>query len=395
VSLDHHEICSLYEKELKAESGKWTYLAPIELVKFTEHPLKFDNFAIQRFTAWELTSLLRQRTCSIFYPWAVVADLNRLSQFWMVVCTEERPISHTSLIVWGEKIKPKYSPFSGKLKNAFRILSLYKWRDPYSIDENLLLSEDGVSVQSLNIYPSLPFTIQIPHGFLDNPPAAPDLSNLPMEPTVDNFGEEVGDHPHLAFDIRGNEAEFREFVKNTDALIQRIKQVPQWEFMDVALSFMEKGFTDSGLEQLLWNITAVEALMGQRGSGLTNRLTKRVSYILGNTDEEISKIKGVFNKLYELRSTFIHGDARLLDPKVVHHDLAQAREMARQTALWMLSYLNHVLNEFEKNKLDPPTRDNLLAVLNLDKKSRTQTANILTCLPNSFPRVPSWEMDKP
>jgi hypothetical protein len=388
AGINREEICSLYAKEITAESGQWVCLAPIELVEFPEQPLKFDDFAIQSFTAEELKSLLKQRTCKLFYPWAEV-DTYRLSQFWMIVCTEEKPISHSGLLVWGEKIKPKYSPFSGKLKNAFRILSLYKWRDQYSPDENLLLSDDA-GLLSLNICPSLPFTIQIPQGFLDNPPAAPDLSDLPMEPTMDNFGEEVGEHPYVAFDLSGSETEFRDFVKNINPLVEKIKQVPQWQFIDVALSFMEKGFSDSGLEQLLWHITAVEALMGEDKSGLTSLLKKRVSYILGNTEAETAKIKKVFQKLYDLRSEFIHGNEKLLDPKVVHHDLAQAREMARQTALWMLSYLNHVLSECEKNKAELPTRDNLLAVLNLDEKSRTQTANILACLPSTFPRVPSW-----
>jgi hypothetical protein len=50
--------------------------------------------------------------------------------------------------------------------------------------------------------------------------------------------------------------------------------------------------------------------------------------------------------------------------------------------------------KFEKNKMDLPTRDNLLTVLNLDEKSRTQTANILACLPKTFPKIPSWEMGK-
>lgn len=386
----HGEICSLYEKEFKAESGQWIYLAPIELTRFPEHPLKFDNFTIQRFTAEELNSLLKQRTCELFFPWAVV-DTYRLSQFWMIVCTEEKPISHTGLLAWGEKIKPKYSPFSGKLKDAFRILSLFKWRDQYTSDANLLLSEGTEGFLSLNICPSLPFTIQIPQGFLDNPPAAPDLSDLPMEPLMDNSGEEqVGEYPTVAFDLSESETEFCNFVRNTGALIGKITQVQQWQFMDVALSFMEKGFRDSGWEQLLWYITAIEALMGQRGSGITSRLKRRVSYILGGTEVERPKIKDVFNEMYDLRSTFIHGDAQISDRSIVHHDLAQAREMARQTTLWMLSYLNHILSEAEKNKTELPTRDNLLAVLNLDEKSRTQTANILACLPNTFPRVPSW-----
>ena len=90
---------------------------------------------------------------------------------------------------------------------------------------------------------------------------------------MDNSGEEeVGEYPTVAFDLSESETEFRDFVKNLDALIERINRISQWQFIDVALSFMEKGFTDSGLEQLLWHITAVEALMGERGSGLTNRL---------------------------------------------------------------------------------------------------------------------------
>jgi hypothetical protein len=386
-SLNREEICSLYTKELKAESGRWTYLAPIELVEFPEQPLKFDNFTIQSFTAEELNSLLKQRTCELFYPWAVV-DTYRLSQFWMIVCTEEKPISHLNLIVWGEEIRPKYSPFSGNLKNAFRILSLYKWRDQFFTDENPLLTEDARGPQLANVYPSIPFTIQIPNGFLDSPPPAPDLSDLPMEPMMDNSGEEVGERPYVAFDLSESETEFRDFVKNSGALIEKIKQVQQWQFIDVALSFMEKGFRDSGLEQLLWHITAIEALLGENVSGLVNLLKDRVSYVLATTQAERKKIKAIFVKLYDLRSRYMHGDEKLLDPKVVHHDLAQAREMARQTTLWMLSYLNHVLEVNGKNQIPLPSRSTLLSVLDLNEQSRVETANLLSCLPKEFPIIP-------
>lgn len=385
ASINPEGICSLYAKEITAESGQWVCLAPIELVEFPEQPLKFGDFAIQNFTAEELNVLLKQRTCKLFYPWAEV-DTSTLSQFWMIVCTEERPISHSGLLLWGEKIKPKYSPFSGKLKNAFRILSLYKWRDQYSPDENLLLSDDA-GLLSLNICPSLPFTIQIPQGFLDNPPAAPDLSDLPMEATMDSFGEEVGEHPYVAFDLSGSETEFRDFVKDINALVEKIKQVPQWQFIDVALSFMEKGFRDSGLEQLLWHITAIEALVGEDVPGLTNLLRDRVSFVLAKNPAERKKIKKIFEKLYDLRSDYMHGNEQLLDTKVVHHDLAQAREMARQTTLWMLSYLNHVLAASTKNQTPLPSRDTLLSLLDLNEQSRIETANLLSCLPNEFPLV--------
>jgi hypothetical protein len=356
-------------------------------VELPGQPLKFDNFTIQSFTAEELNTLLKQRTCKLFYPWAVV-DTYRLSQFWMIVCTEEKPISHLNLIVWGEEIRPKYSPFSGTLKNAFRILSLYKWQDQFSTDENPLLTEDARGPQLANIYPSIPFTIQIPNGFLDSPPPAPDLSDLPMEPMMDNFGEEVGERPYVAFDLSGSETEFRDFVKNIGALIEKIKQVRQWQFIDVALSFMEKGFRDSGLEQLLWHITAIEALLGENVSGLVNLLRDRVSHVLATTQAERKKLKAIFAKLYDLRSRYMHGDEKLLDPKVVHHDLAQAREMARQTTLWMLSYLNHVLEANRKNQIPLPSRSTLLSLLDLNEQSRIETANLLSCLPKEFPQIP-------
>jgi len=138
--LNREEICSLYAKEFKAESGQWTYLAPIELVEFPEQPLKFDNFTIRKFTVEELNILLKQRTCKLFYPRAEV-DTYTLSQFWMVVCMEEKPISHSGLILWREKIKPKYSPFSGKLECLTLILqsrSQYKYlTDFWTIHQRL------------------------------------------------------------------------------------------------------------------------------------------------------------------------------------------------------------------------------------------------------------------
>lgn len=386
-SLNHQEICSLYAKELKTESGQWTYLAPIEFVQFPEQPLKFNTFSIQRFTTEELDLLLKRRTCKLFYPWAEV-DTYKLSQFWMIVCTEEKPISHLNLLVWGEEIKPKYSPFSGNLRNALRTLSLYKWRDQFSSDSNPLLTDDAFSSQFGNIYPSIPFTIQIPCGFLDSPPAAPDLSDLAMEPIIDNTGDEVGERPYFAFDLRDGEMQFCNFIENIEALIRKVKKIAEWQFIDVALSFMEKGFRDSGLEQLLWHITAIEALVGEDVSSLTNLLRDRLSFVLAKDTGERKRIRKAFEKLYDLRSQYMHGNEQLLDPKVVHHDLAQAREMARQMVVWMLSYLNHILESNAKARIPLPSRDTLLSVLNWNEQKRTETANLLSCLPKEFPAIP-------
>ena len=74
--------------------------------------------------------------------------------------------------------------------------------------------------------------------------------------------------------------------------------------------FVKAFFTDSfekGLEQLLWNITALEALLGEKNDDLTESLARRISTILGTTKKEKKKIKKQFKELYNFRCALVHG----------------------------------------------------------------------------------------
>ncbi len=47
-----------------------------------------------------------------------------------------------------------------------------------------------------------------------------------------------------------------------------------------------KAFFAEGLEQLLWHITAIDALLGEDASGLKEKLARRTASILGKTEDE-------------------------------------------------------------------------------------------------------------
>jgi hypothetical protein len=146
------------------------------------------------------------------------------------------------------------------------------------------------------------------------------------------------------------------------------------------------------MEQLLWHITTLEALLGEKiESGLTTLLKNRVGQILGRTDAEKRVVRKNFENLYSLRSDYIHGNVKFSDRKVLHAELAQAREFARLITLWMVSYLRHVLSEASKGNNVLPSREDLLAVLDMDEASRKSVGNVISQLPNEFPRLPSLD----
>jgi hypothetical protein len=383
------DISDDFEKEFRLATAQQTTLALIEFVEFSKDTMQFDSFAIRRFTKDELDKLLRQHACRLFYPWAVV-DTKTLSDYWFIVSIEEKPIASWARLAWNT-ITPQYSPFSGATKDAFRVLSLYKWSDRFNYDVNLLVSKFEREHELLSsVNPQVPFTIQISQSFRETPRQAPDISKLATQPVFDSEGEEVGETRVVAFDFGDYEPKpFIDFTTNVEKLLRTVTPKREWRFMKTALNFLEKGFIDNGLEQLLWHITAVEALLGEKvESGLTALLKNRVARILGDTESKRKAIRKAFENLYSVRSDYIHGNVKLADREILHVELAQAREFARAITLWMLFYLNHILESDPSAEL--PSRENLLAILDMEESSRQHLAKAISRLPNDFPSVTRW-----
>lgn len=383
------EIPDDLEKEFRLSTAQQTTLALIEFVEFSKDTMQFDSFSIRRFSKDELDKLLRQHACRLFYPWAVV-NTKPLSDYWFIVSLEDKPITSWARLAW-PTITPQYSPFSGSTKDAFRTLSLYKWTDRFNYDVNLLVSKfqrEHELFSSVN--PQVPFTIQVSHSLREPPSQAPDISKLATEPVFDSEGEEVGETRVVAYDFGDYEPKpFIDFTTKVERLLRTVTPKQEWRFMDTALNFLEKGFIDNGLDQLLWHITAVEALLGEKvESGLTATLRNRVARILGDTETERKTIRKAFENLYTLRSNYIHGNVKFADREILHIELAQAREFARAITLWMLFYLNHIFEADPTAEL--PSRENLLAILDMEESSRQHLAKAISRLPNDFPSVSRW-----
>ena len=388
--IDPHSIKALYQDAFE-RSITTTYVAPLEFVEFAEERMDFEDFQIRRFAAEELNELLKQRICQLFYPWAVV-NTSRLAPYWFLVCAEEKTPEGPGDWQWSADIEMRYSPFSGRLKQAFRRLILYRWKDPFTEHSQLLIPK-RVDPWAGPFQFCIPFTFAISDSLIEAPLRSPDLSLLAVQPVFDNTtGEEIGEEPCPGWVLSEEENhEFCSFIEQAGVLLKNAQlDRPEWRFADTALNFLEKAFLSQGAEQLLWHITTIEALLGEKTeSGLTNLLKRRIALILGNSEEERKQIRKNFQELYDLRSDLVHGSATLPDRKIYHGHLGQAREIARAVTLWMLCYLSHI-RVTSQHDSELPSRENILAVLDMDEKSRMQAFGLLSCLPEGFPHVSTW-----
>jgi hypothetical protein len=232
---------------------------------------------------------------------------------------------------------------------------------------------------------------------IERPRFSPDLSKLSWDISHDpETGEEIGHYPWIGWrECEDATDDFVQFVTHVDKLLaeKHIKK-ENWRFADTALNFLEKAFLSENEEQLLWHITTIEAILGEKiDSGLTEMLAGRVSRILGRTTEEAKRIRKNFKTLYALRSDLVHGNADLSDREIYYGHLGQAREMARALTVWMLEYLKHIAKSLP-GESELPSRQAILAAIDLDEKSRSLASVLLASLPKDFPKTEAWAESK-
>jgi hypothetical protein len=179
-------------------------------------------------------------------------------------------------------------------------------------------------------------------------------------------------------------------LRTTDLLTAIEPHRAHWRFVDTAFGFLLKAFTTEGLEQLLWNFTAIEVVVGQKvDGGLTKLLLNRVADILGGTAQERRDFRKRFGDLYAYRSDLVHGNADLTDKNICMGHLGEASDFARCIVLWILNYLAQVARNMGAGA-DVPSREHLIDLIDLDSEGRRQTARVLALLPAEFPSVKNW-----
>ena len=373
-ALPGDDLFSRYCSAFQAERQTRTILVPLEFVEFSKDSMGFKTFMLRRFSSEELDDIFQNRMRRVFYPYAVV-DTDALGEYWCLTVHESVANLANLLfgswdeIVWDSRVQVSYSEHPATVQTALRHLALFNWGsspfEPAPADARPIRRKEWEGP----FLPQVPFVLSATDSLIMSPTRAPDLSKLATEPVLDQeSGEHIGDQraPGLHMDEEQT-ARFEEFMKRVVDLTEVIEPCrSKWTFIDTALGFLLKAFTTDGLEQLLWHITAIEAVLGQKvDAGLTKLLLSRVSTILGRTEEERRDFKKRFDKLYSFRSDLIHGNANLAEREIYRGYLGEARDYARCIVLWMLHYLAQAASAIPAGE-PAPTRDQLLALLDLD-----------------------------
>ncbi len=144
-------------------------------------------------------------------------------------------------------------------------------------------------------------------------------------------GPDVDDEEGIIF---GTEQPMRWIVKNSVAELPDWLNDTRWMEVTRALEsllfktpiahFFVKAFLEDPMDEFLAHLITIEAALGhERGEGVTGRLARRKSTLLGAQDEG-----KVFKKLYDVRSRYVHGGEKM---KAIPVDMrVAARRLARR-----------------------------------------------------------------
>jgi hypothetical protein len=372
-----------YRDAFSREQTQVTYLAPIEYVSFRKEVMDFGQFSICSLSKTELEDIFQNRTRALFYKWAQIPT-DELWGYWWLIAEGRKPTPPIGKITLDFRtltyVRRRYTPHPDPTELALQALVLYPWVPDWAeVDE----SWSGFDI---------PFVLHADDG-LRRPPFGP-LANvriLDREPDFDaDTGEEIGDRPTIHFHLDESEtSRFEVFVKAESKRLDRLRSLA-WskELIEVALGFLVKAFFANGVEQLLWHITTIEALFGEDGGDVTERLAQRVSIVLGGTEAERKDIRKRFRDLYNTRSELVHGTPT---PREVQtRDLRTAREFARFVTLWFVRWIDEIFSKVAGDPTHLPKKRDLLRFLDLKPDSRRHIKWLAESMPPDFPRVINW-----
>jgi Apea-like HEPN len=394
ISVAHiHDVLS---DQFQRKTVTVTYLAPLEHVWFAGSSMDFfGEFQIRRYTLDELEELIRNTANRTFYP-RTETDLKVLAQNWFISVTKEvhrhefeeltddflTDYDFMDHISSTGEVKLEWPRFSPVLELPLRTLILWDWKP-----DTLRLAECRSSLPEAWHGFSIPGVWAVSNTLLAHPASSPNFTGPELRPRFDQEGEEIGEGPW--FPIHLDEQETRAFeatIRRTSQLLAEVKTKEHgWDFIDVAMNYLLKAFFAHGLDQLLWHIIVVEALVGEKREALGDRLKRRVGRCLAKTEKERKALRDTFKDLYDFRSKLVHGSP--FEKEKAHEDhLTQARDIARRLLLWFL----HFAHSAQQGSGPYPTRDDFLRLLDLDSDERERVVHLAQTLPSDFPSIEAW-----
>jgi hypothetical protein len=174
-----------------------------------------------------------------------------------------------------------------------------------------------------------------PYDTFDKPH---DASRFIQNP--EGVGEEFGNYVLYS---RDTAAIFATFVQDQIRRLREIDNIAQWRFVDLALSFFCKSLVaDNNAERLLWCMASLEAMLGKKDQSTATgrRLEALCGYHVALPDKKpkaTTRVKSLFEKLYEIRCRLVHGD-------VIIHDL-RSRQRAHVLTRFAIVRMVYLLGE--------------------------------------------------
>lgn len=376
VNLNTKDLFDLLCAAFQKEETKTIYLAPMKEVGFSSPIMNYGDFQIRKFTEIDLENIFNNETNRIFYPEAFFNN-TILVDYWFITVEDREAIGdqiyeYTQYPPKGF-VSPKYTSFSKKLENALRSILLYDWK--FNVRDDEIPHEMDK------------FTIPFVLKNQDNLLTFPEKSKLLVELYGPLRLRDYYPGPYLDHDKEETKA-FKKVLKKNKRLIDNLgSNSTKLEYLNIAFGYMIKGFFSEGLEELVYNIIALEALLGEKGKEVGETLKRRLSAILGDTENERKNVRNKFGELYDFRCRLLHGSEF---KKPVYEDhLREARELIRKTLLWYL----HCLNFFKSKPKALPTHTDVLALIDLDKGYLPVIKGFLGSLPKNFPNVHNWSKE--
>jgi len=373
------------------------YLVPMEFVRFAEPFMDLGTFQLRRFAADELEAIFQNTVNEVFYPSAVI-PVKQLENYWFVYLTQLAPSPKLGRIFVDmsgmDRVSFEYTGYPKVIESALQQLALFDWQaDWWKAPSSPIHKQQEKDEEIGWLGFGIPFVLRVDNNLLGSPRRAPDFATLQAEPFVDaRTGEEIGEVPvtYIRLD-KGETDTFKTSIQRTGNLLGSLgAKQNDWRFLEVALGNFIKAFFAEGLEQMLWHITTLEALLGEKGEGVTERLARRIASILGKSEDERKAIRKQFKDLYRFRCDLVHGNP-FQKPIYVGH-LRDIRNLARRTLLWFLHYLENIQGRIPHDQAGEslPTREDILMLLDLDENSRARLAWLIDSLPSGFPYVSQW-----
>jgi hypothetical protein len=361
---DAERLFGLFWSLLPTRRVTTTRLRLLGRVGFKSKKLTFDLFGIQRFTKRELDRLIDRRTREIFYP-ETQRDAALLSHFWCII---EETVTEQSL-----SLRLTVSDIVDSSTKIERTV-------PDRVIQLLALHEATAGwVGPIWTGLTLPFSFTVHDDLFEAPYSIPEMPDdlLDMLP-IDE----------IKFD-REKELALKKIIEKCQRVLDAVKAVDEWNFVEIALGYLGKAFvTHDGLDQILWHVAVLDALLSEENASVRGIMRPRIGNILGTIEADKKRVRKRFDDLYDFRSQLVHG--KKYQEKAQDHHAANAREMARQTLMWFFDYLLWIDQKLRERKVtyeSYPGRDELLAVLDFDKKSLNRLSLLIGTLPEGFPRI--------